>query len=115
MRSRSERVLLPGAFHEDRNDDVGHRGDEGGAGDGENPGHDDALTPDPADGADGFGGADAQDRAGDGVGGGDGDLGEGGEDDGGGGGGFSAEAADGLKLGDVGAHGFDDAPSAEHG
>src|SRR5205085_2403608 len=87
----------------------------GGAGDGENPGDDDALAPDPADGADAFGGADAENCAGDGVSGGKGNAEVGGGDDGAGGGGFGAESPDGLEAGDPRAEGFDDSPAAEHG
>src|SRR4051794_16004920 len=56
------------------NQQVADRGHEGGAGDGEDPREHDALAPDPSDGADALGGADAEDRASDGVGGGDGDA-----------------------------------------
>src|SRR5438105_1983373 len=96
------------------NEQIADAGHKGGAGDGEHPGGDDALAPNPADGADALRGADAEDRAGDGVGGADGDLGDGGEDDGGGGGGLGGKAADRLEPRDPRAHRLDDAPAAVH-
>src|SRR5438128_8393729 len=108
------RALMKDRLKCPADDQVGDAGHEGGAGDGENPGDEDALAPNPADGADALGGADAENRAGDGVGGGDGDAVNFGEaEEGDGGGAFGAEAADGLKAGDGMAEGFDDAPAAE--
>src|SRR5258706_12802111 len=94
---RSVKMRLEGPA----DDQVGDAGHEGGAGDGEDPGDEDAFAPDPADRADALGGADAENGAGDGVRGGDGDAADFGEcEDGRGGGRFRAEAADGLEARD---------------
>src|SRR5207248_10307618 len=92
----------------------GDAGHESRAGNGEHPGDDDALAPDPADRAHALGRADAENRAGDGVSGGDGhavDFREAEERDGGRA--FGAEAADGLEAGDGVAEGLHDSPSAK--
>src|SRR5437870_4736781 len=94
---------------------VSNRCHGGGAGDGEDPGGDDALAPDPTDGACPAAAADAKDGAGDGVSGGDGDAHVSGGNDGGGGGGFRTEAADGCEAGDARSKRSNDAPAAEHG
>ena len=60
-------------------------------------------------------GADADDRAGDGVSGADGDAGQSGAEQRDGSSAFGAEAADGFEFGDFLAHGVNDAPAAEIG
>src|SRR5260370_701274 len=89
--------------------------EEGGAGDGEDPGEDDAARYTPADGGKAAGSADADDGAGDGVGGADGDAEMGGAHQGESAGGFGGKSAEGGEIGDALAHGLDDAPAAGHG
>src|SRR4051794_35175901 len=103
-------------LHQRVDEEVDEHRHEGGAGDGEDPGDNDALAPDPPDGADAADGADAEDGTGDRVGGGDRDAADLGEaEDGEGGGGLGAKTADGREAGDARAHRLDDAPAAEDG
>jgi len=88
---------------------------EGGTGDGEDPGVDDAPGNTPADGGEATSSADADDGAGNGVGGADGNAEDGVGDNGQPAGSFRGEATEGNELGDALAHGLDDAPSASHG
>src|SRR5256885_6564975 len=93
---------------------VDARADQGGAGDGEDPGHDDAARNAPTNGGEPTRGADADDCAGDGVRGADRNAEERVADDGEATGGFGGEASEGRELGDALAHGLDDAPAAGH-
>ncbi|KAF5291824.1 hypothetical protein FQR65_LT20401 [Abscondita terminalis] len=79
------------------------------------PGPDDVARHAPAHGAGALGGAHADDGAGNGVGGGHRHAQEGGQEQRQRATAFGAEPADGLELGDLLAHGLDDAPAAEHG
>ena len=87
--------------HKESNGPEGKRGDDGGSGNGEHPGPDDALSHAPSHSGKAAGGADADDGSGDGVGGADGDpvISEEKESDGAGA--FGAESAHGPKLGDL--------------
>jgi hypothetical protein len=94
---------------------AGEVADEAGDGEGEDPGPDDAGDDAPFDGAQAFGGANAHDRRGDDVGGGERDAEVGRAFDDGGGGGLGGEAVDGLQFHHLVAHRFDDAPAAAGG
>src|SRR5258706_9318429 len=85
--------------------------EEGGAGDGEDPGVDDAASYAPADGGKAAGRAYANDGAGNGVSGADGDAENGVGHEREPAGGFRGEATQGAELGDSLAHGFDDSPA----
>src|SRR5579872_4045973 len=97
------------------NEHEGRSGNQGGSGDGEDPGPDDASGDAPADCGKTIDGADAHDGAGDGVRGADGDAGQGGAEQSDGAGAFGTESAERFQLGDLLSHGVDDAPSAEVG
>src|SRR5208337_2387507 len=84
-------------------------------GDGHHPGPDDAGCDTPAHGREPVRSADADNGSGDGVGGGNRDARQRSGEQSDGTGGLSAEAADGSELGDAGAHGVYDAPSAKVG
>src|SRR5258706_9149319 len=87
--------------------------EDAGGGDGQDPGPDDLAGHAPADGREPPGGADADDRAGDGMGGRDRDAVVRGDEDRGRGAALGGEAALRLQLRDLRAHGVDDAPAAE--
>ena len=89
--------------------------EEGGAGNGENPGIHDAARDAPTDGGKPTGSADANDGSRDGVRGADRNAEFCGGKKRDGAGGFRREAAERIKLGDALAHGFDDAPASRHG
>src|SRR3954471_23631679 len=90
-------------------------GDEGGDGDGEDPGPDHALDDGPFDGVETAGSADAHDGGGDVVRGGDGNTEERGGKDDGGGAGLGGEAVDWVQLHHFMAQGFDDSPTTNCG
>jgi len=87
--------------------------DDSGGGDGENPGPDDASGHAPTDGRQAVNGANADNRAGDGMSGADWDASQGGAEKRDGAGALRAEAAERLKLGNFLAHGVNNAPAAE--
>src|SRR6266705_3433659 len=89
--------------------------EEGGSGNGEDPGEDDATGNPPAHGGKAAGGADADDGARNGVRGADRDAKVCRSDEGESACGFRGEAAEGIELGDALAHGFDNAPTTSHG
>src|SRR6267142_1953921 len=91
------------------------RAEEGGAGNGEDPGENDTTRHTPADGGEAASSADADNGAGDGVRGADRDAEFCGGKERDGAGGLGREAAERIELGDALAHGFDDAPAASHG
>src|SRR5687768_10496891 len=91
-----EMRLLHQRLNRPMHDEIRHGGDESRAREGENPGSNYALAPNPADGADAPGGADAEDRAGDRMGRRDGNAHPGGGNDRKRGGRFGAKAAYGL-------------------
>ena len=88
--------------------------DQGGPGDGEDPGPDNAAGDAPADGGKAARGADADDSASDRVCCTDGDAESGVHDEGKAAGRFRCEAAEGGELRYALAHGLDDAPAACH-
>src|SRR6266404_4243242 len=88
-------------------------GEEGGDGDGQNPGPNHAFDDRPFNGAEAAGGADAHDGSGDVVGGGDGDAEVGGGEDDGGGAGLGGKAVDRMELHHFVAEGPDNAPTAD--
>src|SRR5258707_10273525 len=89
--------------------------DQGGAGDGEDPGPDDAAGDAPADGSEAAGSAYSDDGAGDGVSSADRDAEDRVHYECEAAGSFRGESAEGRQLGDALAHGLDDAPAAGHG
>src|SRR5579871_832001 len=88
--------------------------DERGAGNGKHPSPNDAASYAPANGGEATRSADANNRAGNGVGGADGNAEFCVHDEREAAGGFRGESAEGSQLRDALAHGFDDAPAARH-
>src|SRR3989338_2237203 len=105
-------LILP---QQGRGEVVEQRAQSGGAGDGQDPGPHDAVRDPPAHRRQAVAGAHADDGAGDGVGGADGDAGLSGAEQRQRARGFRREAAERVELGDALAHGLDDAPAAGHG
>lgn len=91
------------------------RADERRAGNGKNPGPDDAASDAPANGGEAARSADADDRPGDGVRRADGDAEISVHGERNTAGRFCREATEGREFGDALTHGFDDAPTAGHG
>src|ERR1700712_1580035 len=100
---------------EDPDNHVADSRDEGGTGDGEDPGPDDLTSLAPADGLAAMRGTDAGDGSGYRMRGGNRQAEKGGEENRDGRARFRAEASAGFQAGQAGTHGFDNLPATGHG